>query len=336
MFKLNFFQVLASILSRNVILVPLSVLFCVLPAQAHSADSISALLSKSAQAAELVSYKGTFIYSNGMEPETMRVYRLVSSSGFHERIQSLNGDSSEIVRNSKGVWCYFPDRKEGFFKFRDDELFRMPKIDAALVPELQKYYLITIVGRERIANRWTNQLKFMPKDSYRYGVNLWIDAESGLLLRSDLFNKDQEVIDWYAFVDIALNEEIHVSDLMPTESGTDYLWNFSSEGEIMVTDASTPLSITLLPDGFKKIKHVRTQSEEEEKEQIVFTDDLATVSLFMQKLNQDKPDGYFVGSSQLGAVNAYGRVIDGYQVTVVGEVPFDTVRAIGESIEIRN
>ena len=266
----------------------------------------------------------------------MRVYRLISSSGFQERIQSLNGDSSEIVRNSKGVWCYFPDRKEGFFKFRDDQLFRMPRIDAALVPELQKYYLITMVGRERIANRWTNQLKFMPKDSYRYGVNLWIDVESGLLLRSDLFNKDQEVIDWYAFVDIALNEEVHHSDLLPTEPGTDYLWNFSSEGEIMVSDASTPLIVTMLPDGFKKIKHVRTQSEEEEKEQIVFTDDLATVSLFMQKLNQDKLDGYFTGSSHLGAVNAYGRVIGGYQVTVVGEVPFDTVRAIGESIEIRN
>ncbi len=336
MLKLNFFQLFASIVSRNIILMPLAALCSILPVQAHSADSISVLLSKSAQAAESVSYKGTFIYSNGLEPETMRVYRLVSSSGFQERIHSLSGDSSEIVRNSKGVWCYFPDRKEGFFKFRDDQLFRMPKIDAALVPELQKYYLITMVGRERIANRWTNQLKFIPKDSYRYGVNLWIDTESGLLLRSDLFNKDQEVIDWYAFVDITLDEQIQDSDLLPTESGADYLWTFSSEGEMMVADALTPLNVTMLPDGFKKIKHVRTQSEEDEKEQIVFSDDLATVSLFMQKLDQDKLDGYFVGSSKLGAVNAYGRVIDGYQVTVVGEVPFDTVRVIGESIEIRN
>ena len=299
-----------------------------------SAQSVAQLLDKSAQAAQSVSYKGTFMYSRGAQIETMRVYHRIESDGFQELIQSLNGDASEIVRNEKGVWCYFPETQEGFYKSRDDGSYRMPAISSVSLANLEKYYTITNKGRNRVAMRSAHRLEFEPKDAFRYGLTLWIDEESGLLLRSDLLDENMAIIDSYRFVEIAINEQITEAELTPHSPGTDYLWNFSAAGTAPSADELTPITVSSVPDGFKMIKHVRGQFDEAEKEQIVYSDELATVSLFMQKLMQDETDGLFVGDSKLGSVNAYGRVIEGYQVTVVGEVPIETVRTIGNSVVV--
>ncbi len=318
-------------------ILPWSILAILLifPAGLAYAVTISQLLDKSAQAAQSASYKGTFMYSRGSDTETMRVYHRIDSIGFKERIQSLNGDASEIVRSEKGVWCYFPDVKEGFFKFQDDGGYRILNISSESLDILSRYYAIVIDGNERIANRMTHRLVFEPKDSFRYGMKLWIDDESGLLLRSDLLNQKMEVLDSYMFVEITINQKITDSELMPQEPGTDYLWHFSAPSTSVSASQSAPFMVKVVPDGFKKIKHVRGQFDESEKEQIVFSDELATVSLFMQKLMQDQTEGLFVGASQLGSVHAYGRILKGYQITVVGEVPAATVRTIGDSIEAK-
>ncbi len=297
-------------------------------------QTISQLLKQSAQAAETVSYQGTFVYSQGRETETMRIFHRRESGGFRERIFSLNGDQSEIVRNGKGVWCYFPQRKEGFFKFRDEETYRMPKMGFVSIPELIKYYSITLDRRERIANRWTKRLNFRPKDSFRYGLSLWIDEETGLMLRSDLYDQNSEVIDRYMFVDIAMNADIPDANLMPSVAGVDYVWNFSTGSQLLSAYESTPLTVKMIPDGFKKVRHYRSHHVDGIKEQLVFSDELATVSVFMQTLQSDDVEGLFAGASRLGSVNAYGRVIDGYQITVLGEVPVKTVRAIADSVEV--
>lgn len=311
------------------------VVFILVPGTAVFAQTIQELLEKSANAAETVNYKGTFVYSQGDRMETMRIYRRNEADGFTERLQSLNGDASEIIRNQKGAWCYFPESKEGFFKFRDDGTYRMPTFDSASIGKLAKLYSIMLAGRERISNRWTRKVVFEPKDSFRYGLNLWIDEDTGLLLRSDLLSDDMELIDSYMFVEITMDEHISDSELVPADSGQDYVWNFQIAGKPHMQDEAAPLWKASVPDGFRKIKHVRGELNQIEKEQIVYSDELATVSLIVQKLMQDDKDGYFVGSSNLGSVNAYGRVIAGYQVTVVGEVPADTVRVIGNSIRVK-
>ena len=65
----------------------------------------------------------------------------------------------------------------------------------------------------------------------------------------------------------------------------------------------------------------------------VFSDGLASVSVFIEKLGS--VEDRLEGTSSMGAMSAYGRVMDDYQVTVVGEVPLATVRGIGESVTRR-
>ena len=62
-----------------------------------------------------------------------------------------------------------------------------------------------------------------------------------------------------------------------------------------------------LPDSPARVEHM------------VYGDGLATVSVYVEKPEPGKEE--LLGSSSMGAVNAYGRQVAGHQVTVVGEVP---------------
>jgi sigma-E factor negative regulatory protein RseB len=64
----------------------------------------------------------------------------------------------------------------------------------------------------------------------------------------------------------------------------------------------------------------------------VFSDGLASVSVYIEA-SIDKDE--YSGVTHRGALNAFGTMVDGYYVTVVGEVPRRTVELMGKSVRIR-
>ncbi len=64
---------------------------------------------------------------------------------------------------------------------------------------------------------------------------------------------------------------------------------------------------------------------------MVFSDfGLATMSVYVEKLGPDAKA--FQGLSSMGAMNAFGAVVNDHQVTVIGEVPPATVQMVAGSI----
>jgi sigma-E factor negative regulatory protein RseB len=66
-------------------------------------------------------------------------------------------------------------------------------------------------------------------------------------------------------------------------------------------------------------------------EHMVFSDGMAMVSVYVEQALPGTRA--FEGLSAMGAMNAYGALVDGYQVTVVGEVPPATVEMMATSVE---
>jgi sigma-E factor negative regulatory protein RseB len=64
---------------------------------------------------------------------------------------------------------------------------------------------------------------------------------------------------------------------------------------------------------------------------MVYSDGLAMVSVFVEKLKARSLS--IQGFSSMGAVNAFSRVAENHQITVVGEVPIPMVRKIASSVE---
>jgi sigma-E factor negative regulatory protein RseB len=63
---------------------------------------------------------------------------------------------------------------------------------------------------------------------------------------------------------------------------------------------------------------------------LVYSDGLASVSVFIEKSQGDGT--HLQGEASMGAMNAYGNMVGGYIVTVVGEVPAKTVQLMAKSM----
>ena len=305
------------------------------PASHATGHAVYDILMSLTNAAGMINYKGTFLYSSGENTETMQIYHSAMDGEIVEKIVTLSGDTSEIIQTNQGVWCYFHADKLGYFKFGNSHLFRTPGMHAESLQGLENYYRASTIGEERIAGRLSNRIVLEASDRYRYGYELWLDRESGLLLRTDLFDQNLKLLDRYMFVDISINEMITENELKPKHSGSNYIWNFDKMVNSKVLDDDSHWNVGWMPDGFSKTKHVLSQGTNP-KEHLVFSDRIANVSIFIQQLREETSNIKFEGRSQMGSVNAWGKVIEDFQVTVMGSVPADTVRLIGESISLND
>lgn len=87
-----------------------------------------------------------------------------------------------------------------------------------------------------------------------------------------------------------------------------------------------------LPDGFQKIAEVSRvlPGKDAPVIQMVFSDGLAGISVFIEKSDSDEDD--VSGLSSKGLIQIYTRLVDGHLVTVVGEVPPRTVMQVADSV----
>jgi sigma-E factor negative regulatory protein RseB len=90
-----------------------------------------------------------------------------------------------------------------------------------------------------------------------------------------------------------------------------------------------------LPEGFSLTNYQRKRMRpgDEGTEHLVYSDGLATVSVYVEMASAD--DNSLTGLSSMGAMNAYGAIVEGHQVVVVGEVPAVTVEMMAQSITSR-
>ncbi len=88
-----------------------------------------------------------------------------------------------------------------------------------------------------------------------------------------------------------------------------------------------------LPPGFRvTLREVRELPDNRGSvEHLLVSDGLTVISVFSaERLNPSKA---LNGVSQIGAVNAYGRMIGSFHITVVGEAPPETVKMIGDNLK---
>ena len=66
---------------------------------------------------------------------------------------------------------------------------------------------------------------------------------------------------------------------------------------------------------------------------MIFSDGIASVSLFIEPITKSMHPT--MGHMLIGSTNICANVIDGYQITVVGEVPEATVMQIAKAVTFK-
>lgn len=300
------------------------------------AQSVTDWLRKMNRAADDLNYRGTFVYVHDNQIETMRVVRRTGNGVTQERLFALNGAAREILRDQQRVWCFLPDKKMGVHQYRQASDKTFPRILPRDIGELVENYSLELGAHERVADRDTQVVKIVPQDEYRYGYNLYVDNSTGLLLRAELLDAQGTPIEQYMFAEIDIGGVIDDSQLEPRTPRADLVWVGDQTDEQPVASSDLRWVVTDVPNGFMLSRHIRRLSpmRNQPVEHLVYSDGLAVVSIFVEKKMSDSQSEIH-GLSRMGAVHAFGTMVNEYQITVVGEVPGATVDRMGMSVAMK-
>jgi sigma-E factor negative regulatory protein RseB len=285
------------------------------------------------QAAQRVNYSGTVVYEAGGEMRSSRITHLFDGTQSVERIQTLDGKPREFIRRrseaSDEVQCLIPDARRIRIERRSaDGAF--PALSSASPEQILERYRMTIGGVDRVAGIESQTLVLEPRDDARYGYRLWVDLATSLLLKAQTLDERGEVLEQIAFSDVKIGERIERSRVKPSWSTEGWTVERS---DYRTTDLATHGWHIKPPTGFTRTREVARRFAGTEAMQAVFTDGLATFSVFIEPNSPDKKSVDQVRTQ--GPTSAYARRIGDSLVTVIGEVPPGTVRAVAEAVEFR-
>ncbi|MEJ2572311.1 MAG: MucB/RseB C-terminal domain-containing protein [Gammaproteobacteria bacterium] len=298
----------------------------------ESAKEAKVWLDKISSSAKAVSYEGTFIFRRDDQLVTMHLVHVVDGMGERERLSSVSGVPREFFRSKEGVVCLTPGQRR--ITINKGSLTRnFPAQLAGGMQDLEKNYHLLMGDKDRIAGRSAQMVVIEPKDNYRYGYRIWVDEKTGLLLQSDLVNGRGNAVEQFMFTSLNVVDKptpkmvqaVTMSDKMRKAL------KMSKPNTMPVADVRW--RIMNMPSGFSLVeRYQHKRAKRGPVEQLVLTDGMATVSVFVEQLGRHARP--FNGVSHVGAVNAYGAVVNNHQLTVVGEVPLATVRLIGKSLRL--
>lgn len=301
------------------------------------ADDAKILLNRMDVAAKQLNYEGVFSYQAGKKLQSIRIiHRANKQQGESERLISLNGVAREVIRNNEMMTCIYPEGKSVQPDHRP--LGRgFPSDFLDRLNSASPYYELILGQEERVAGHHTQELKVMPVDDYRYGYRLWVDKDSDLLLQSDLVDEQGNVLETVAFSSVEMGQEIPEQLLQAQMQGNEMTWNRAERMKSTKMSANKVKSswkIMWMPEGFTLVaQQSRFKARNGASvEQQVYSDGLNSISIFMEKIRAQH-NRHLRGISKMGPNNAFGTIINGYFVTIVGEVPALTVGKVGNSIK---
>jgi sigma-E factor negative regulatory protein RseB len=177
-----------------------------------------------------------------------------------------------------------------------------------------------------------------PKDDLRYGYRLWAEKATGLLLRAQTVNEAGDIVEQISFTQLTIGN-VDRNRVKPSFLNTR---GWRVENAVMTHVDLSNWNVKRLPPGFHRTRELKrmvsdtpvqsgTLPAQREVSQIVYSDGLAAISVFIEPGTQSRTEG----SLQQGAMNVVGKRQGEFWLTIVGEVPSTAIRQVANSIEYK-
>lgn len=293
------------------------------------AESGQEWLERMGAALNNASYVGEFLSESADRTERLSITHRVRDGVVSERLVSLTGHGRELVRENDEVVVYLPDQKLAIIERRSgrsDLMGALPQFEGRIA----SWYKVDWVGRETLDDFGpTAVVAVRPLDGYRFGYRLWIDVDSHMPVRSDLTDGSGRVIERLRFTKLRFDDNIPDSAFEPAVDRSKLRWvrqsPQSSEEAPAWRAAQVPPGFRLSVSGMQALAGSGVPVNH-----YVYSDGLATVSVFIQAPAPGKPP--VQGTTRSGVASAFTTVVDGHQVTAVGEVPPRTLKYIATGL----
>jgi sigma-E factor negative regulatory protein RseB len=323
-------------------------LLAALPQRSFGADDPRDWLRKMNQALATRNYDGTFFHLSEGRVETMRIVHRVRAGHVTERLQSLDGSGREFVRNNDELTCYLPDQHTVLVEPRPDHgpfLGSLPQFGA----DVNDFYRIESLPAAHILGRSARVVAVTPKDQFRFGYRLWLDEKTAMPLKTQLCDATGQVIEQIFFARLDMPDNIPDSELAPAVRTDGMRWVRQGPSHDSAPAALSAFRASELPPGFRlTVEGAQTiGGATVPASHLVYSDGLATVSVFVEAPPTDgrgtsvgadaaasaPTEPPMQGLARVGSGFAYSTVVQGHQVTAVGEVPAKTVEFIAHSVK---
>lgn len=301
-------------------------------APAAQEKSLQAWLERLHEAARRRAYIGTFVVSTGTEMAASKIWHVCDGTQQIERIETLTGAPRTTIRRNDEVVTFAPDLKLAL-RERREALRLFPDLLRQPGQQIESLYSVRGVGHERVAGFDAQVVDFLPKDALRYGYRIWSEKTTGLVVKLQTRSLDGQVLEQVAFTELQLDAPVKMDVLARQMENTAGYEVVRPELRKTTPDAEGWRLKADVPGFYSMSCHTRREPSAKVPAAVqwVFSDGLASVSLFLETFDPKRHTKEKAVSA--GATHSVSRHVGEHWVTVMGEVPPETLGQFVQALE---
>ncbi len=329
----------------------LALVSCLVPAGPALASDPAALaearawLARMHSAASTGNYQGTMVFSVGNSISSSRVAHYTVGDQTYEMLEALDGDRQLMLRHNDVVQTIRPQSKTAMIE-RRETLGPAVTTPQGVDPQALEQYDYKRETGARVAGRDAAVILLEPRDALRYAQRLWADVASGLMLRADVIGPPttasaaRQPLESTGFSEVLIGvkpqPELVAGELRNARRLDGYRVVRPQQQRTTLDADGWELKRPV--PGFRLAGCVRRSIESSGDEmpvlQVVFTDGLTHVSLFIETYKPPRHGAEL--RAQHGAAATLTQRRGNHWLTVVGDVPPATLKLFADAIERRS
>ncbi|WP_386692284.1 MULTISPECIES: sigma-E factor regulatory protein RseB [unclassified Lonepinella] len=288
------------------------------------------LVTSMTKAQTELNYQISFVQTNLTDLQAFRYKHVNLDNKSYAQLTTLESSQQDIIRRDNLV-SYFQSNFTPFTIQSNHIIDYLPNILSANIEKFAENYDFSALGRNRVADRLVQVIRIMPKDDFRYQYVLFIDEETHLLLRSDLIDRNDNLLESFHVVNLYIGDEIkslveqlnavHFPPLLTDESNekpsiTSWQTKWLPKGFTLVSENADPEDI----DGNNII------------ESRLYSDGLFSFTIYVaDKIINGNQDNLW----RQGMNTIYSENIGDKEVTLIGQIPSATAKRIVQDLQFK-
>jgi len=287
------------------------------------------LLQRLSHSLKQLNFSTSFVVVKNNQAEPYHWFHGVDQNNAELEILSLlNGPRRDILRKGD-VISYIEPELPPYSVLASHISGPIPSILTKDISELESSYDFVSVGRSRVLGRPAQLIRIVSKDQHRFGHWLWVDQNTGLLLKLAVITKKGQLLEQVQFTHLDITDQPsesikqletaelpHVVDLPKTNQVKKLNWQ-----------------VTWVPNSFKQLKanRHRINLSKQAVEFMMYSDGLVEFSVYVNpSKDKDRPAEFVMD----GATVVLNQATNGFEISVVGKIPTGTAKKIANSVVI--
>lgn len=287
-----------------------------------------AYLNAMTNAHRQLNYEQLYIVQQGENVQSLRFRHANYQGKEYAQLLRLDNTREEIILRNNMV-SYFGEFQP--FSLSNNKIIdELPSVIYANFNQLVGYYFVD-AGRTRVADKLARIIRIVPRDEFRYQYVLWIDEETHLLLRSDLLDRDRNVLEQFKVIQSSVNEQF-LYIVEPIES---LILPTLIQPKMQQQSHKLTWQPNWLPNGFKVVS-----AGQQHLSEIIFNgpveSQLYSDGLFTFTVYNIENKGIIFNEQfwRQGKLSIYTQTVGDRDLVVVGEIPLVSARHLVQEIHL--